>query len=221
MQRFKIGAVVVVRLCLLLVTVLISLSSIRAEAQGGKPPTDVNVTNTPSVNAQQSGAWNVAVVNPDSQAVPVKGELKSADEPWRTPWETRSQILPNAGGCYGVPTDCNNYSEGSGFALFDLRPVPEGKRWVVKSVTGVLANGISRTNNIELGYPRGFLLFDGTKWAFAGPFLPGVSFSCAVFSADLNVTFGPGETPFVKITATPDLTGYIVIVFSGYLIDAN
>ena len=145
---------------------------------------------------------------------------KNVDEPGRTPWETRSQFLPNAGGCYGT-SDCYNYCEGTSFALFDLRPVPAGKRWVVQSATGVLVNGTGRTNNIELGSPRGFLLFDGTKWAFAGPFNPGVSFGSAIFSTNLFATFGPGETPFVKVTATPSLSGYSVIVFSGYLIDAT
>ena len=146
--------------------------------------------------------------------------VKNVDEPGRTPWETRSQFLPNAGGCYGT-SDCYNYSEGTSYALFDLRPVPAGKRWVVQSATGVLVNGTGRTNNIELGSPRGFLLFDGTKWAFAGPFNPGVSFGAAIFSTNLFATFGPGETPFVKVTATPSLSGYSVIVFSGYLIDAT
>ena len=146
--------------------------------------------------------------------------VKNVDEPGRTPWETRSQFLPNAGGCYGT-SDCFNYSEGSSFALFDLRPVPAGKRWVVVSATGVLVNGNGRTNNIELGSPRGFLLFDGTKWGFGGPYSPGVSFDSVIFNANLFASFGPGETPFVKVTATPNLSGYSVIVFSGYLIDAT
>ncbi len=65
MQRFKIGVVAV--MCLLvLVTILTSLPSNRAQAQGrgqgqGQPPSDVNVVNAPTVNAQQSGAWTVAV----------------------------------------------------------------------------------------------------------------------------------------------------------------
>jgi hypothetical protein len=146
--------------------------------------------------------------------------VKNVDEPGRIPWETRSQFLPNAGGCYGS-SDCYNYSEGPSFARFDLRPVPTGKRWVVQSVTGVLVNGNGRTNNIELGSPRGFLLFDGTKWAFGGPFSAGTSFNSAIFSANLYATFGPGETPFVNVVATPSLSGYSVIVFNGYLIDAN
>ena len=146
--------------------------------------------------------------------------VKNVDEPGRTPWETRSQFLPNAGGCYGT-SDCYNYSEGTGFALFDLRPVPAGKRWVVQSATGYFVSGKDRVINIELGYPRGGLVFDGTKWAFAGPFYQGTSFNAAIFRADVFAVFGPGDTPFVRVTATPSLSGYMVIAFSGYLIDAT
>ena len=161
-----------------------------------------------------------AVTATDAVAQVRPALTKNVDEPWRTPWETRSQILPNAGGCW-VPTDCNNYLEGPQYAVFDLRPVPAGKRWVVVSASGILVNGDGRTNTIELGYPRGGLIFDGTKWTFGGPFQTGVSFNSAIFSANVNVTFGPGETPFVRVTASPSLAGYSVIVFSGYLIDAN
>lgn len=146
--------------------------------------------------------------------------IKNVDEPWRTPWETRSQFLPNAGGCFGT-SDCYNYSESAQSALFDLRAVPAGKRWVVQSATGMLVGGAGRTNQIEIGYPRGGIVFDGTKWGFAGPFSTGVSFSPAIFNASLNISFGPGETPFVRVVAAPSLSGYSVLVFSGYLIDAN
>ncbi len=145
---------------------------------------------------------------------------KNIDEPGRTPWETRSQFLPNAGGCFGT-SDCFNYSDGPTFAVFDLRPVPAGKRWVVQSVTGGLVNGNGRTNTIELGSPRGPLVFDGMKWIFGGPFSAGTSFGSAIFSANLFATFGPGETPSLRVTASPNLIGYSVIVFSGYLIDAT
>ncbi len=146
--------------------------------------------------------------------------VKNVDEPGRTPWETRSQFLPNAGGCYGS-SDCYNYSDGSTFAVFDLRPVPAGKRWVVQSISGGLVGGNGRTTNIELGVNRGFLVFDGIKWIFGGPYYAGANFNSAVFSANTFVTFGPGETPFIRVTATPNLAGYSVIVVSGYLIDAT
>ena len=146
--------------------------------------------------------------------------VKNVDEPYRTPWETRSQFLPNAGGCF-TPTDCDNYDEGTQYAKFDLRPVPAGKRWVVQSATGWLAGGYGRTTTIEIGYPRGSLVFDGTKWGFGGPFSQSPSFNAAIFQTNLNITFGPGETPFVRVIASPSLSGYCVIVFNGYLIDAN
>ena len=102
-----------------------------------------------------------------------------------------------------------------------MRPVPAGKRWIVQSATGGLANGNDRTNNIELGNNRSGVIFDGMKWTFGGPFFPGTSFSSAIFSTTLYAIFGPGETPTVRVTATPSLSGYSVIVFTGYLIDEN
>jgi len=146
--------------------------------------------------------------------------VKNVDEPWRTPFETRSEVLPNAGGCF-VATDCSNYSDGPNFALWDLRPVPAGKRWVVESATGNFVNGQGRTLSIELGNPRGGIVFDGTKWGFNGPFFAGSVFSNVGFNALLHVTFGPGETPFVRLQGSPAVNGYTVIVFNGYLIDAT
>lgn len=163
----------------------------------------------------------LAVLTGDEVVAQVRAALvKNVDEPWRTPWETRSQFLPNAGGCFGT-SDCFNYADGPQFAVFDLRPVPAGKRWVVQSATGMLVNGVGRTNQIEIGYPRGSFVFDGTKWGFAGPYSAGVSFDSAIFHTSLNISFGPGEAPFVKVVADPSLSGYSVLVFSGYLIDAN
>ena len=145
---------------------------------------------------------------------------KNVDEPGRVPWETRSQFLPNAGGCW-VPQDCYNYEDGSGYATFDLRPVPAGKRWIVQMATGGLVNGQGRITNIELRNTRGFLVFDGVKWTFGGPFSQGTSFDSVIFNAPLWAEFGPGETPTVRVTGDPSLSGYSVIVFTGYLIDAN
>ena len=146
--------------------------------------------------------------------------VKNVDEPGRTPFVTRSAFLPNAGGCFGT-SDCFNYSDGSTFALMDLRPIPAGKRWIVQSATGYQSGGISRIINIELGYPRGGLVFDGVKWTFGGPFSPGAVFGAALFSENLNVSFCPGEVPFLRIRGNPELGGYTVIVFNGYLIDAT
>lgn len=155
-----------------------------------------------------------------SQALAAPALVKNVDEPGRTPWETRSQILPNAGGCYGS-SDCFNYTETSGSATFDLRPVPAGKRWVVQMATGGLTGGQGRINGIELRSNRGGVIFDGAKWLYNGPFNAAVDFNSVTFSSNLFATFGPGETPTVRVTGSPNLSGYSVIVFSGYLIDAN
>lgn len=146
--------------------------------------------------------------------------VKNVDEPGRTPWVTRSQVLPNAGGCW-VPADCFNYTDGPGSAVWDLRPVPAGKRWVVQSATGFFANGDGRTIYIELGSPRGGIVFDGVRWNHGGPFYPGSSTGSTVFNVPVSAVFGPGEVPFVRVVGRPNLGGYTVIVFNGYLIDAT
>lgn len=146
--------------------------------------------------------------------------VKNVDEPGRTPWSTRSQVLPNAGGCFGG-TDCFNYSDGAGFAVWDLRPVPAGKRWVVQSATGSFANGEGRTTSIELSSPRGGVVFDGVRWTHGGPFFPGTITGSSTFTAPVFAVFNPGEVPTVRVNGRPSLVGYSVIVFNGYLIDAN
>ena len=146
--------------------------------------------------------------------------VKNTDEPGRTPWETRSQLLPNAGGCYGT-SDCYNYSDGPAYAVFDLKPVPAGKRWVITSATAGFAFGTSRTSTtIELDNVRGGITFDGIKWTYGGPFYPYGS-SHLTFSTNMFAVLGPGETPTVRIYGAPNLSGYTVVVFSGYLIDAT
>lgn len=154
------------------------------------------------------------------EAIAAPALVKNVDEAGRMPWDTRSQILPNAGGCY-ASTYCSNYVEGAGFAMFDLPPVPAGKRWVVQMATGSLVSGQGRITQIELKNSRGALVFDGLKWIFSGPFASGTDFSSVTYSANLFATFGPGETPTVRVTGNPNLIGYSVIVFSGYLIDAQ
>ncbi len=146
--------------------------------------------------------------------------VKNVDEPGRTPHETRSQFLPGAGGCFGT-SDCANYTDGSSFAIFDLPAVPAGKRWVVVMANGGLVNANGRTTNIELRNNRNGIIFDGLKWIYGGPFSEGTSFGSGIFSANLFTVFGPGETPTVRVSASPSLSGYSVIVFQGYLIDAN
>ena len=148
--------------------------------------------------------------------------IKNVDEPWRTPWETKSQFLPSGGGggCFGT-SDCFNYTEGPNYVRFDLRPVPAGKRWVVQSATGGLTGGSARLNNIQLLNSRSGLIYDGAKWIFGGPFQTGYPFEAAVFASSVTAVFGPGEVPTVYVTATPSLSGYSVIIFNGYLIDAT
>jgi hypothetical protein len=144
---------------------------------------------------------------------------KNVDERGRAPWETRSQILPGSG-CYQV-SDCFNYSEIGRSFTFDLKPVPAGKRLILESASGGFTNGSGGTIQIELSGPRTSIVFDGDKWIFGGPFFTGTAFDSLVFNANLHATFGPGETPKVRVSANPNALGYSVIVFNGYLIDAT
>jgi len=165
--------------------------------------------------AAMGGLWSEASIAQTRAAI-----VKNVDEPGRTPWATRSQVLPNAGGCFAL-TDCFNYSDGATFAVWDLRPVPAGKRWVVQSATGSFVGGEGRTTSIELGSPRGGIVFDGIRWTHGGPFFPGTLSGSATFTAPVFAVFNPGEVPFVRVTGRPNLSGYSVIVFNGYLIDAT
>jgi len=147
--------------------------------------------------------------------------VKNTDEPGRTPFETRSEFLPNAGGCFNN-SDCYNYTDGSVYASFDLKAVPTGKRWVITSATGGFVYGGTRTGTtIELANVNSGLVFDGLKWIYGGPFYPDpMEFNSITFSTTTFVVFNPGETPHVRVLGDPNLGGYSVIVFSGYLIDA-
>ena len=171
--------------------------------------------------AMLAGAFTIiSALNPSDPLAQLRAALtKNVDEPGRTPWETRSQFLPGSG-CFGV-SDCYNGFSGSTFARFELRAVPAGKRWVVQTATGGFTNAIGRITQIQLvSPPFGGVVFDGLKWSFAGPFFAGTPFASAIFNANLFTTFGPGETPGVRIDGSPSLSGYFVVTFSGYLIDA-
>jgi len=148
--------------------------------------------------------------------------MKNVDEPYRTPFVTRSQFLINGGGCFGT-SDCSNYSEGPTFAVLDLRTVPTGKRWVVTSATGGLNFSYGKTISIELGSPRSSVVFDGLKWIYGGPYIQYSVFSASAFNASLHATFEPGETPYLRVSVPngSTLSGYTVIVFTGYLIDST
>lgn len=146
---------------------------------------------------------------------------KNVDEPGRTPRSTLSQFFLQAGasGCYGG--DCANYlGFGSTGAIFDLPPVPAGKRWIVVMATGGFVSGDGRVIEIQLQNSRGSLIFDSLKWIFGGPYSKSPSFAAATFSERMFATFEPGETPSLRVT-TDGAIGFSTIALQGYLIDAN
>jgi hypothetical protein len=146
--------------------------------------------------------------------------VKNVDEPGRTPYITTSAFLPNAGGCFSG--SCANYVDGTTFAIFDLPPVPAGKRWIVTQIAGGFVNGNGRHTLIEVRNGRSGIVFDNLKWIFSGPFGVGSNFSSSVFSEQLFATFEPNEVPTLRVsTNSANLTGYSVITLEGYLIDAT
>jgi hypothetical protein len=143
--------------------------------------------------------------------------VKNVDEPGRTPYQTTSGVV--GGGCF--TGSCANISGDANAVMFDLPPIPAGKRWVVNMASGGFTEGTGRVTQIELRDGRGFIVFDNLKWIFSGPYGLGTVFNSVNFSEQLFVTFDPGETPTVRVsTSTPSVANYFVLTFSGYLIDA-
>ena len=107
------------------------MSTPPATAQGSKPPTDVNVINQPSVNAIQSGAWNVGIsgtptVNVNNSAgAPMY--VRDVDGPDAQPFQAVRLDGRNEGGC------------GANFCTHNLVTVPDGKRLIITNFHGAVA----------------------------------------------------------------------------------
>jgi hypothetical protein len=147
--------------------------------------------------------------------------VKNVDEPGRAPFDMSAHLFPNGnGGCFGT-SDCFNYSGGDNFAIFDMRPIPAGKRWVVQSATGGFTNAAGQVITVQIANTRGGLIYDTAKWIYSGPYFPGQPFTSATFAANLAATFEPGETPTVRVNTAANVAGYSTVTFHGYLIDAT
>lgn len=169
----------------------------------------------PLANAQPPSP-SVKVINGPDSPVPITGTVQVAGAPGYVPYSTFSGVLPGSGCFQG---DCANYSGGTQVASFDLPTVPEGKRLIVVSSSGGLTDGSTRNIQIELRNNDGFIVYDGLKWIFSGPYGLGTAFNSSVYSEQLYATFEPGEVPKVRVSATPNLGGYFTLVFHGYLVD--
>ncbi len=98
------------------------LGTAPAYTQQGPPGLDVNVVNTPTVNAQQSGLWNVGINgsvnigNPAASPVPVRDVDNPARQPFQ--WPFVWSVAPGS------------FDEFSPFVT-----VPAGKRLVIETIS--------------------------------------------------------------------------------------
>jgi hypothetical protein len=144
--------------------------------------------------------------------------VKNVDQPGRTPYQMLSGVV--GGGCFRG--SCLNITSSPDSVMYDLPPIPAGKRWVVNMASGGFIDATGRVTQIELRNGRGAVVFDSLKWIFSGPYGTGTVFSSVNFSEQLFTTFEPGETPTVRVSAsTPTVGSYFVLSFDGYLIDAS
>ena len=146
MYRFKKSLIALTGVLTLVAIVTVALPHIGRGASGTSAPTtqtqNVNVVNTPSVSAQQSGTWNVGIngtptvtvsnfpattnVGIDSQANTVKIDttnplpVRDVDNPALQPFQQEFDNLFIANGSYGVQ---------------QTFPVPAGKRLIMEEVS--------------------------------------------------------------------------------------
>ena len=111
-----------------MVGAIIAVTPATSQGQGGMNGKDVNVVNTPTVLAQQSGPWTVGIsgtptvrVGNTAQA-PVLG--RDVDEPARQPFQRSGEIT---------------FAAGEVIAAVEFT-VPEGKRLVIEYVSANISS---------------------------------------------------------------------------------
>jgi hypothetical protein len=142
--------------------------------------------------------------------------VRDVESPVRTPLEISAEYAPG-----NQCTNCTNMSTTlypvTNVVLFDLAPVPPGKRWVVKHISGLILG----TNPIILlqtqrdaDFPprRHIKLAISSFFRLDSPNTP-------VFGNEVFTTYGPGEVPHVYVADPVQAGGNITR--SGYLIDVN
>ena len=176
------------------------------QGQAGINSKDVNVVNTPTVQAQQSGSWTVGLAG-----TPTVSVGSTADDPvWvRDVDDARQPYLSQTFADFtaGAPTASGNFAA-----------VPAGKRLVVEhvSVYGGIPSGqklfalITRENNtnhaVVLHPQANFPAFGGTDYFSA--------------SEDMKLYFEAGSVPgaFANRNFTTG-SGNLIFAISGYLVD--
>jgi hypothetical protein len=148
----------------LVVIVTVSMPHIGRGASGANAPTsqtqNVNVVNTPTVNAQQSGAWNVDIAGtpsvlvanfPATTTVGIDGSANTVKIDTTNPLPVRDVDNP---GRHPIAASCT-INNNQGFPCF-VTTVPPGKRLVIEMVQLQLAaSGLELTvvtNNTTITY---------------------------------------------------------------------
>ena len=141
--------------------------------------------------------------------------VKNVDEPGRTPYEVWAEFTK-----FSCSFNCSNFIVFGDVILFDLAPVPAGKRWVIQHVSGRIPT--SAPGATVALQSQVIISLQFVKWGFYGPFFPATGGAgLSAFSADAFTTYGPGEVPHVNVFAPSASNYFSFITFSGYLIDAN
>ena len=191
----------------LLAVASLSFISLGASAAPPIPTANVNVVNTPNVTVTND-VVPVEVTNADS--IPVVATVKQPQ-----PYEVYAEFSTS-----DCSVGCTNLVSGATYVLFDLAPVPSGKRWVITRITGRVPF-VSDVAHVALLSMR-ITSLQFVKEAFFGPYFPAVGSELKGFSTGAFSSYGPGETPHVQVQSAQALSTYgSFLTFSGYLIDAD
>jgi hypothetical protein len=176
------------------------------QGQGSGTSKDVNVVNSPTVQSQQSGAWNVGITGTPT----VNVESTTANPVWvRDVNDARQPYLSQT---------FADFTAGAATASGTFSVVPPGKRLVVEhvSVYGGIPAGqklfalITRENNtnhaVVLHPQANFPAFGGSDQFVA--------------SEEMKLYFDAGTTPgaFANRNSTIG-SGSLIFAISGYLVD--
>lgn len=177
-----------------------------SQGQGGPPIQSVNVVNTPTVNAQQSGTWSVGITGtPSVQVVnlsdsPVLG--RDVDHPARHPFQ-RGMVI--------------EFETGQGIASAQFT-VPANKRLVVEYVSA----HINLTDGVMSRFSVHTAAGDSTGTHYFAPMSHPLFPESYTISQQTRLYATPGSTVTVEArrtfnaTSLPD-TGFATI--SGHLVD--
>jgi hypothetical protein len=189
-----------------LIVFLALVAPTTSQGQGGPPTQNVNVVNTPTVNAEQSGTWSVDITGTSSVQVvnpldsPVLG--RDVDQPARHAFQR------------GVVID---FATGKGIATAEFT-VPANKRLVVEYVSAhiILTEGVMFQFSVHTSAG------DSTGSHFFAPMSQANFPDNYTISQQTRLYASPGSTVTIEARRTfnpnslPD-SGLATI--SGYLVD--